>query len=69
MIIIKIKVIFYIITPSYMFQLPLSEPWFESLGYGVRTRVSKHVAGSNNVKYIFNFNDNYHLSCIRLYIL
>jgi hypothetical protein len=55
MIIIKIKDIFYIITPSYMFRLPLSEP--------------KRVAGSSNVKHVFNFNNNHQLSCVTLYIL
>jgi len=29
----------------------------------------KHVAGSNNVKYIINPNSNYKLSCVRLYML
>jgi len=46
-IIIRINGIFYIITSGYMFRVYLFEP--------------KHVAGSSNVKYTINPNNNYYL--------
>jgi len=46
-------IIFYIVTPSCMFQLSLFVPSSGS------NKEPKHVAGSNNVKYTINRNNNH----------